>query len=167
MASARMLLTTLLSLSLLACSKPDADVDKAAEAPEAKADAKAEPAPTGEQPQGDQTPYCDDIVKQQIVEGGAKIGDTLSCRCSDHHFGPVYGSKIFTPDNDLCVAARHQGLVTKEGGSVEFQVAAGCPRYEASAANEVETQDAEARDKSFFFPKTHDGSCPAAAPAAE
>ena len=61
-----------------------------------------------------------------------------------------------------CVLDYHDGRPDTPAGVLDLgpDAAAGCPRYEASAANEVETQDAEARDKSFFFPKTHDGSCP-------
>lgn len=76
--------------------------------------------------------------------------------------GGVAGSWTFAPGSNICIAARHAGLIVDPeiGAEIRLAVSAGCDAYEGSVRNGVESQAAGPAVRSFYFPAVSDGGCP-------
>jgi hypothetical protein len=101
------------------------------------------------------------------VAGGAGLGPALaqqtcglypvpkptySCSCPPAKApGAVWGSGPYTTDSDVCTAARHAGVIGKEGGAVVAELRPGQAAYQGSTANGVKTQRWGKYDSSFGF----------------
>ncbi|MEZ5670715.1 MAG: LCCL domain-containing protein [Alphaproteobacteria bacterium] len=79
--------------------------------------------------------------------------------------GGVAGSWTYAAGSNICMAARHAGLIPEPefGAEIRLAIAPGCERYEASARNGIESQAAGPDRRSFFFPAVSDGGCPGTA----
>lgn len=76
--------------------------------------------------------------------------------------GGVAGSWTFTPGSNICIAARHAGLIADPeiGAEVRLAVSAGCDAYEGSVRNGVASKAAGPAGRSFHFPAVSGGGCP-------
>lgn len=78
-------------------------------------------------------------------------GGTLECSCTGTETGTVWGSGPYTADSNLCVAARHAGVVDSRGGVVSAYAVEGQSAYQGSSQNGVETSTWGAYGASFDF----------------
>ena len=88
--------------------------------------------------------------------GYMKPGQTWRCKCTAQRVkssGTVWGNQRYTVDSNLCLAAKHAGMVKDEGGEITAYTDAGCPRYEASSANGITTREWRAHPMSYAFKK--------------
>ncbi len=83
------------------------------------------------------------------------------CVCTGKESGPVYGTGPYTTDSFVCTAARHAGLITAAGGTVEVTASTGCSGYGGGAANGVGALPWDDYPYSFFFPAAGNGTCTA------
>ncbi|MCL4675166.1 MAG: hypothetical protein KJZ59_03865 [Pararhodobacter sp.] len=74
-----------------------------------------------------------------------------SCVCSGAETGTVWGSGPYTADSDLCVAARHAGVIDDRGGAITVLGFAGLVRYSGSSQNGVTTSAWGGYDASVIF----------------
>jgi len=76
--------------------------------------------------------------------------------------GSAQGTWTYAPSSNVCLAAIHAGLIPSldEGGIVRFGASPGCPLYEGSAQNDIETFDRGSAAHSYYFPALTRGSCP-------
>ena len=76
--------------------------------------------------------------------------------------GGVAGSWTFAPGSNICIAARHAGLIADPeiGAEIRLAVSAGCNAYEGSVRNGVASKAAGPAGRSFHFPAVSDGGCP-------
>lgn len=75
-----------------------------------------------------------------------------ACRCEPS--SPrlaVWGSGPYTADSDICTAARHAGVLGSEGGVVVLFAGPETDRFEASAANGIQTSSWSSPASSFTF----------------
>jgi hypothetical protein len=79
------------------------------------------------------------------------VGESRSCVCTDMTGLNIFGSGRYSPSSDLCVAARHAGVLTRPGDAVTFWRQPDCPRLWGSAANGVVSQNAASPTATFTF----------------
>ena len=72
-----------------------------------------------------------------------------SCPAATGNTGSVWGSGPYTGDSNVCSAARHAGLVGKDGGDVLITAEPGQASYDGSSANGVNTSSWGSYDQSF------------------
>lgn len=84
------------------------------------------------------------------------------CSCTGRESGSVWGSGPYTADSNVCVAARHAGVIGAQGGVVRAFGLAGQASYTGSVANGVSTSNWGSYGASFDFPRTP-GSVPTVA----
>lgn len=77
-------------------------------------------------------------------------GSTV-CQCTGQEAGSVWGSGPYTADSDLCVAARHAGVIGAGGGVVSAHGLDGQSSYQGSTQNGVRTSDWGSYGASFHF----------------
>lgn len=79
--------------------------------------------------------------------------------------GGVAGSWTFAPGSNICIAARHAGLIPDPdfGAEIKLAVSPGCDVYEGSVRNGVESKSAGPARRSFHFPAVSGGGCPGSA----
>jgi hypothetical protein len=77
--------------------------------------------------------------------------ETYACSCTGGEAGTVWGSGPYTGDSDVCVAARHAGVIGVDGGPVEAILHDGQDSYAGSLMNGVETRDWGAYGVSFIL----------------
>lgn len=79
--------------------------------------------------------------------------------------GGVAGSWTFAPGSNICIAARHAGLIADPdfGAEIRLAVSPGCDAYEGSLRNGVESKSAGPAKRSFHFPAVSGGGCPGSA----
>ena len=73
------------------------------------------------------------------------------CRCTGQETGSVWGSGPYTADSNVCVAARHAGVIGPQGGVVRAFGLAGQGSYTGSSANGVQTSNWGSYGASFDF----------------
>jgi hypothetical protein len=73
------------------------------------------------------------------------------CSCDGSESGPVWGSGPYTSDSNLCVAARHAGAITHEGGVVTVLGLGGLNGYAGSVRNGVTTSGWGSYGESITF----------------
>jgi len=83
--------------------------------------------------------------------GGMSVGESRSCVCTDMTGLNIFGSGRYSPSSDLCVAARHAGMLTRAGDVVTFWRQPDCPRLWGSAANGVVSQNVASPTATFSF----------------
>ena len=83
--------------------------------------------------------------------GEMAIGGSRSCVCTDLIGLSAFGSGRYSPSSDLCVAARHAGVLTRPGDAVTFWRQSDCPRLWGSAANGVVSKNAASPTATFSF----------------
>jgi hypothetical protein len=74
------------------------------------------------------------------VYPAARRRASIPCRCVAGSFGfegAVFGSGPYTPDSNICSAARHAGALTSDDDIVRVVAQPGLQRYEASTRNGV------------------------------
>nr|WP_246524196.1 LCCL domain-containing protein [Neoroseomonas eburnea] len=74
---------------------------------------------------------------------------TCACRAGSAAEGQVWGTDTYTADSRICVAARHAGLLTANGGEVVVTATRGAASYRGSTRNGVTSDEYEAYDSSF------------------
>lgn len=80
-------------------------------------------------------------------------GGGYECACSGSETGSVWGSGPYTADSNICVAARHAGVIAANGGVVRAFGLAGRESYAGSAANGVSSSSWGSYGDSFDFPR--------------
>lgn len=73
------------------------------------------------------------------------------CSCTGAESGSVWGSGPYTSDSDICVAARHAGVIGRTGGEVVAFGGAGLAAYPSSTNNDVTTSEWGEYHSSFDF----------------
>lgn len=76
---------------------------------------------------------------------------SVECSCTGSESGSVWGSGPYTADSDLCVAARHAGVIGANGGTIQAIGAPGQSAYPGSVANGVTTANWGSYGASFDF----------------
>ncbi len=82
---------------------------------------------------------------------GMAVGESRSCVCTDLTGLNIFGSGRYSPSSDLCVAARHAGVLTRPGDAVTFWRQPDCPRLWGSAASGVVSQNEASRTATYSF----------------
>lgn len=76
----------------------------------------------------------------------------MTCACGPNSGGgSVWGSGPFTADSDICTAAKFEGVIDAQGGSVTVLAVEGLQSYFGQSANGVTTQSWGAYQQSFTF----------------
>ena len=78
-------------------------------------------------------------------------GDGLECSCTGAESGSVWGSGPYTSDSNVCVAARHAGVIDASGGGVSAYAVDGQSAYPGSEQNGVTTSTWGSYGSSFDF----------------
>ena len=81
-------------------------------------------------------------------------GGQLDCSCSGTEEGSVWGSGPYTSDSNVCVAARHAGVIGLGGGVVSPYGLGGQEAYPGSNQNGVQTSTWGSYGASFDFPRS-------------
>ena len=111
---------------------------------------------------------CKKTACPRKVSGLVLKDGQATCTCSKPTGDPgaVWGSSPYTTDSDICAAATHAGAIPESGiGVVTVKKADGCPGYKGSEENGIKSQKWASFDKSFYFPKHGDDSCPTIDPS--
>lgn len=79
--------------------------------------------------------------------------DVYSCSCSPQATakGTFWGNDPYTIDSDLCIAARHSGIITETGGTVRALRVLGLEYYFSSENNGVASLESGPFDASVVF----------------
>ena len=79
--------------------------------------------------------------------------DVLTCSCTGPATakGTFWGNDPYTIDSDICIAARHSGIITADGGTVTVIRVIGLDDYTASQNNGVQSQPSGPFDGSMVF----------------
>lgn len=81
-----------------------------------------------------------------------RIGATHECHCAtDAMDETVWGTDLYTDDSSICTAALHAGVVSKQGGPVQYTIRAGQERYPGTTRNGVTTTRYGRWSGSFSF----------------
>ncbi|MBK9376683.1 MAG: hypothetical protein IPN03_23940 [Holophagales bacterium] len=83
--------------------------------------------------------------------GEMAVGESRSCVCTDMTGLNIFGSGRYSPSSDLCVAARHAGVLSRPGDVVTFWRQPDCPRLWGSAANDVVSKNGASPTATFSF----------------
>lgn len=84
---------------------------------------------------------------------GLEVGVTTELRCPANcpTQGTLWGSRYYTDDSPVCLAAVHSGQITQEGGTFPFTLAEGQQTYVGSERNGVRSSDYGPFGGSFVF----------------
>lgn len=79
--------------------------------------------------------------------------DTVTCSCTAQATakGTFWGNDPYTIDSDICIAARHSGIIGPEGGVVTAIRVMGLDNYTSSSNNGVESTPSGPFDGSMVF----------------
>lgn len=91
-----------------------------------------------------------------------KVGGKYECMCWPEEIkkkASVWGDKIYTSDSSICRAAKHAGVVDKEGKRVTVAAVAGCEKYKGKKRHGVKSSGWGSFKLSFFFPGHGSGAC--------
>lgn len=83
--------------------------------------------------------------------GEMAVGTSRSCVCTDMNGLSAFGTGRYSPSSDLCVAARHAGVLGRAGDAVTFWRQPDCSRLWGSAANGVVSKNASSPTATFSF----------------
>lgn len=83
-----------------------------------------------------------------------------NCSCTGTESGSVWGSGPYTSDSNICVAARHAGMIGASGGQVEVFAAPGQAAYTGTMANGVQSANWGSYGSSFEFKRGSVGLAP-------
>lgn len=81
------------------------------------------------------------------------------CTCTGNESGSVWGSGPYTSDSNICVAARHAGVLKGGGGEVRAFSVAGQASYPGSTENGVTTSNWGSYGSSFDFVRVEVAAC--------
>ncbi len=90
----------------------------------------------------------DPIYTQDVIKGAVRACaglpddlDLLTCSCTPGATGKgtFWGNDPYTSDSDICIAARHSGIITETGGTVMVIRVIGLDSYSSSENNGVES----------------------------
>jgi hypothetical protein len=76
---------------------------------------------------------------------------TCSCTAAATAKGTFWGNDPYTIDSDICIAARHSGIIGPEGGTVTAIRVMGLDNYTSSLNNGVESAPSGPFDGSMVF----------------
>lgn len=97
----------------------------------------------------------DDTISKFQADADKFIGQRITFSCPYRAPGsddePLYGTSIYPSEAPLCLAAKHAGLITDEGGTATVQLNPGAERYEGTAAHGVTSADLPASERSVVF----------------
>jgi len=83
---------------------------------------------------------------------GMPPGQPLRCRCSPAQYGgSIWGTDRYTTDSSVCGAALHAGAIPATGGVVTLRTAGGCPRFNGSSRNGINTRRWGSYNRTFYF----------------
>ena len=75
-----------------------------------------------------------------------------SCACpAGRSDGSIWGTGLYTSDSDLCTAAKHAGMVGKEGGNIRAVLQPGQGRYPATTQNGITSSEWGSYSESIEF----------------
>ena len=79
--------------------------------------------------------------------------DSLTCSCTSAATakGTFWGNDPYTIDSDICIAARHSGVIASEGGTVTAIRVIGLDAYTSSQNNGVQSEPSGPFDGSMVF----------------
>lgn len=92
---------------------------------------------------------CTDSVK------GRKITDLeFHAVCPGNCLaGSVWGTKSYTTDSAICLAAMHSGALATEGGKIKVKIVAGQTNYEGTEQNGIKSSAWGSYDSGFIVSK--------------
>ncbi|MEM7757232.1 MAG: LCCL domain-containing protein [Cyanobacteria bacterium P01_A01_bin.40] len=77
---------------------------------------------------------------------------TFNCTPAPAKFNSyVWGTDNYTPRSDVCPAAIHAGVLTRDGGLVTIQLNAGQQLYASTERNGINSHNNSSTEYSFFF----------------
>jgi outer membrane protein OmpA-like peptidoglycan-associated protein len=76
---------------------------------------------------------------------------TCSCLAIDNPGSNVWGMDIYTEDSNICLAAMHAGLISRQGGNVTVLPQPGRPAYAGVTRNGISSSNNGSMDGSFSF----------------
>jgi len=80
------------------------------------------------------------------------VGRVLQCTCTPGLMrGTVWGSRRYTTDSSVCMAAVHAGAVRLSGGGVTLYIGRGCSRFVGSTRNGVRSRRWGRYGRTFAF----------------
>lgn len=90
------------------------------------------------------------------LNGQENIGKQFTFKCppapADVYFRTgVTGTDNYSSNSQICKSAVHAGMITREGGTVTLNLNSGQSIYNGSERNGVNSRDAGASDRSFWF----------------
>ena len=81
---------------------------------------------------------CDQLANRApIADLAAGASATLFCPANCSPSGRLWGTDVYTDDSQVCLAARHAGVIGPAGGAFTVTIAAGEGSYTASTRNGV------------------------------
>ena len=101
-------------------------------------------------------PIITEPVKTGPVRACAGFPDTLdvvtcSCTAQATAKGTFWGNDPYTIDSDICIAARHSGIIAADGGTVTAIRVRGLDDYASSLNNGVQSEPSGPFDGSMVF----------------
>lgn len=77
-------------------------------------------------------------------------GDRFTFECTGpFQSASVWGTKLYTDDSSICVAAVHAGVIDQSGGEVTIELRPGAESYYGSTSGEINSSDYGTFDRSF------------------
>lgn len=85
----------------------------------------------------------------------------FECECTRQLLGTgLTGTNVYTSDSNICLAAKHAGLLESPTQSIEVQGRPPCDSYQGSVRNGIGSLEHKgAYYWAFYFPAVSDGSC--------
>lgn len=82
-----------------------------------------------------------------------KKGKTIKLRCKGGGTagGTLFGTKVYTTDSLICLAAVHAGMITLAGGKVDIRIIGGKKKYKGSTRHGVKSSSWGSYPASFKF----------------
>lgn len=78
-------------------------------------------------------------------------GPALRCSCAAGATGPIWGDGAYTIDSNICVAARHSGMIRPQGGVVAVELLVPAQGFPSRARHGVASQEFAGRSPAFQF----------------
>jgi hypothetical protein len=81
---------------------------------------------------------CDQLANgAPLAEMAIGSSASVACPANCSPSGRLWGTDVYTDDSQVCLAARHAGVIGPEGGAFTVTITAGEGRYTASTRNGV------------------------------